>query len=186
MYERLKSSIESSLVIDRNGYPYMINPVSDGIPRMDPDILDDITDWMISVCDFDCDVIAAPETMGIPFAVSLSLRLRIPYTVIRKRSYGIPGELAVHYRTGYSERILYINGLKAGDRTVIVDDVLSTGGTIAALTDVMEGNGISVTDVLVAFNKGSAKEQLKKDHGINVKSMFDLSVENNDVRIKRS
>lgn len=104
MHEKLKASIERSPVIDMEGYPYLIHPVTDGIPEMDPDILDEIIDWMVSIGNFDCDRIIAPESMGIPLAVPLSLRLRIPYSIIRKRSYGIEGETPVKYQTGYSER----------------------------------------------------------------------------------
>jgi adenine phosphoribosyltransferase len=184
MYEKLKASISSGPIIDKNGYPYLVHPVTDGIPFMDPDVLDEIIDWMVSVCGFECDRIAAPESMGIPLAVPLSLRLRIPYTVIRKRQYGLDGEIAVSYRTGYSERVVYINGLKKGDRIVLVDDVLSTGGTLAAVIGALRENGISVTDVLVVFSKGSGRDVLKKELGVDVKRMLDLSVEDGVVSVK--
>ena len=72
---------------------------------------------------FDCDVILAPEAMGIPLTVPISLRTRIPYSVIRKREYRLPGEISVQRGTGYSSGFLYINGLKKGDKVTIVDDV---------------------------------------------------------------
>lgn len=186
MHEKLKASVEQSQIINRNGYPYFISPVSDGVPRMDPDILDEIIDWMISACDFDCDVIAAPESMGIPLAVPLSLRLRIPYIIIRKRSYGLADEVPVYYRTGYSERIMYINGFHAGDRVVLVDDVLSTGGTLSALIHAFKDIGVEVTDALVVFNKGSAKEQLQKELDINIKSMLDVKFNGEAIEVKDS
>ena len=126
MHERLKESLMNSPVIEKNGYPYFVHPVTDGIPVMEPDILEEVIDWLVSAFDFECDRIVAPEAMGIPLGVPLSLRTRIPYTVVRKRSYGIDGEIPVVYRTGYSDRAIYINGLKKGDRVVIVDDILST------------------------------------------------------------
>jgi len=176
MHEKLKTSIERSPIIDKDGYPYMIHPVTDGIPLMEPDVLDEIIDWMISASAFDCDRIVAPEAMGIPLAVALSLRLRIPYSVIRKRAYGIEGEIRVRYKTGYSEREIYINGLKRGDRVVLVDDVASTGGTLSAIVSAMKENGISVTDILVVFGKGSGIEALSKSLGVDIKRMLDISV----------
>lgn len=184
MYERLKASVEQSQIIDRNGYPYFISPVTDGIPRMDPDILDDIIDWMVSKCGSDFNVIAAPESMGIPLAVPLSLRLRIPYIIIRKRSYGIAEEIPIYYRTGYSERMMYVNGLHAGDRVLVVDDVLSTGGTISALIHGLREKDIDVAEVIVVFNKGFAKEQLMKELNINIKSMLDVYFEGETIKVK--
>ncbi len=174
MREKLKASIRNSPIIDRNGYPYLIHPVTDGVPRMDPDVLDEIVDWILTTCDLDCDVILAPESMGIPLAVPVSLRTRIPYLVIRKRSYGIEGEIPIHYRTGYSDRSIYVNGLKAGDRVVVIDDILSTGGTLSALTRTLQDNGIIVVDILVVFNKGSRRDELSRELGIDIKRMIDI------------
>lgn len=174
MYDKLKASIENSPVIDRNGYPYLIHPVTDGIPRMEPEVLEEILDWMLSVCDLNCDVILAPESMGIPLAVPLSLKTRIPYSVVRKRSYGLEGEISIHYRTGYSDRSIFVNGLKAGDKVVIVDDILSTGGTLRALIKALRENGIIIEDVLVVFNKGSRREELVNELGIDIKRMIDI------------
>ena len=184
MYERLKASIMSSPIVNMNGYPYLVHPITDGVPFMDPDVLDEILDWMISASDFDCDCIAAPESMGIPLAVPLSLKLRIPYTVIRKRSYGIDGEIRVSYKTGYSEREVFINGLKKGDSVVIVDDMLSTGGTLTAIANALKEKGITVEDVLVVFNKSSEREELSKRLGVEIKRMIDLSVEYDSVTIR--
>ena len=183
MHERLRASIMQSQVVDVNGYPYLIHPVTDGIPWMDPDILDDIVGWMVTVGSFDCDCIIAPESMGIPLAVTLSLMTRIPYSILRKRPYGIEGEIPVEYTTGYSDRMIYINGLKKGDRVVIVDDVLSTGGTMSAILDALRENGITVVDVLVVFSKGPGKEDLRRRLGINFKRMLDISVENGSVTV---
>jgi len=178
MHEKLKDSVMHSPVIDVNGYPYVVTPVTDGIPKMDPEILDEIIDWMVSASSFECDCIVAPESMGIPLAVPLSLRLRIPYSVIRKRNYGIDGEIPVTYKTGYSERTIYINGLKKRDRVVIVDDVISTGGTMSAIVAALRENGISIVDILVVFGKGSGREEISRHLGIEYKRMLDISVEN--------
>ena len=180
MHERLKASVLQCQMIDVNGYPYLIHPITDGIPKMDPDLLDEVINWMVSVCAFDCDRIIAPESMGIPLAVPLSLRLRIPYSVIRKRSYGIEGEIPVTYRTGYSDRNIYINGLKKGDKVVIVDDVISTGGTMSAIVGALKESGISVEDVLVVFSKGSGRDR-SRHLGFEFKRMLDISVENGTV-----
>ena len=99
----LTRSFLESPVVDLHGYPYFVNPVSDGIPHMDRDLLDEIVDGIVSVADLDCDLVLAPEAMGIPLAVGVTMRTGIPYSVIRKRSYGLPGEIGLDQTTGYSE-----------------------------------------------------------------------------------
>jgi adenine phosphoribosyltransferase len=171
-------------IIDMEGYPYLVHPITDGIPQMDPELLDEIIDWMMSAGSFDCDIIAAPESMGIPLAVPLSLKLRIPYTVIRKRPYGIEGEIKVSYKTGYSEREIYINGLKRGDRVMIVDDLLSTGGTLEAIIASLKERGMIIADVLVVLNKNTGREELSKRLGVEIKRMVDISVDYKTVTIR--
>ena len=178
MNEKLKKSILASPVIDKDGYPYLVHPITDGIPYVEPDMLNEIIDWMLDVGNFDCDIILAPESMGIPLAVPISLRLNIPYTVARKRRYGLPEEIEIPQKTGYSNSALYVNGLKKGDRIVIVDDVLSTGGTMSALIKELSSKGIEIVDVLVVLNKGFRGEELKETFGIDIKTMIKMEFVN--------
>ena len=172
MNEKLKKSVLESPVIDKDGYPYLVHPITDGIPHVEPEMLNEIIDWMLDVGDFGCDIILAPESMGIPLAVPISLRLNIPYTVARKRKYDLPEEIEIPHKTGYSDSMLYVNGVKKGDRIVIVDDVLSTGGTMSSLIDTLTSKGIEIVDVLVVLNKGFRGEEMKKTFGIDVKTMI--------------
>jgi len=178
VYEILKNSILESPVIDKGGYPYLVHPVTDGIPRMAPEMLEEIIDWMFEVSDFDCDVILAPESMGIPLAVPISLNTGVPYAVIRKRQYSLPGEIVVPHKTGYSNSTLYVNGINPGDRVIIIDDVLSTGGTLTALMGALKANDVKVVDVIVVFDKGSSEDIIERSFDIDIKIMLKISFEN--------
>ena len=141
MLENLRRSLEAAPIVKMGDYDYFVHPVTDGIPFMECEVMKEIIDRMQNMGDFDCDYIVAPEAMGIPLAVPLSLRTGIPYNVVRKRRYQLPGEVSVHQVTGYSEKEMYINGIKSGDRVVIVDDVISTGGTMRALVTGLPADG---------------------------------------------
>ena len=39
MYDDLVESLESSPVVMKNGYPYFVHPLTDGVPHMDPKVL---------------------------------------------------------------------------------------------------------------------------------------------------
>ena len=174
MYELLKKSFLESPIVERNGYPYFINPISDGVPMVHPALLKEVVDGMIGICKFECDVILAPEAMGIPLAVALSIRLGIPYSIIRKRKYGIPGEIEVHRDTGYSSGNIYINGLKKGDRVVIVEDTLSTGGTMRALVSLLTSHEIEIVDILVVFDK--TENIFSAVPGVNIKALLKIGI----------
>ena len=174
---RLEESFLSSPVVDLHGYPYFVNPVSDGIPRMDRALLDEVADALVEVMDLDCDLVLAPEAMGIPLAVGILERTGVPYAVIRKRSYGLPGEIALDQTTGYSESPMYINGVRPGDRVALVDDVISTGGTARAVVGALRGAGAVVTEVAAVFSKRADTGPLSSELGVPVRFLLAVSSE---------
>ncbi|MGD1061084.1 MAG: hypoxanthine/guanine phosphoribosyltransferase [Methanomassiliicoccales archaeon] len=181
--ERLKRSLEESPVVRMGDYQYFVNPITDGVPRAEPTILAEVVDEIMRVGEFDCDVICAPEAMGIPLAAALSLRLGIPYNIIRKRSYGLPGEVSVHQVTGYSEKELYLNGIGPGDRVTLVDDVLSTGGTLRAIIRALGSMGAVLVDVIVVVEKGEGRAVLEQELGVEIKTLVKVEVRNGKLEV---
>lgn len=175
-FGRLTEAFMNSPVVDMNGYKYFINPVSDGIPRTDSELLEEIVEGMVERSDRDYDIILAPEAMGIPLAVGISLRTGIPYSVIRKRRYGLEGEIALDQSTGYSKSPMYINGVKPGDRVAIVDDVVSTGGTLRAVVDALGSEGVTVSEISVVFNKSEDIDSISRELGVPIRYLISVGV----------
>ena len=143
-------------MVKRGEYNYFIHPITDGVPIVEPALLRDVCSAMIKMIDWkDVDKIVVVEAMGIHIGAVLSVMTDIPMTVMRKREYKMPGEVAVHQTTGYSKGELYINGIKKGERVVIIDDVVSTGGTMRALLKALEIAGADVVDVCIAIQRGN-------------------------------
>jgi adenine phosphoribosyltransferase len=92
--------------------------------------------------------------MGIHIGSVLSTMTDIPMTIMRKREYKLPFEIPVHQTTGYSKGELYLNGVYKGDRVVIIDDVISTGGTMKALLQALEIAGAEIVDICIAIQRG--------------------------------
>jgi adenine phosphoribosyltransferase len=184
MLERLKSSLINSPVIKRGEYNYFIHPISDGVPSIDPRLVEEISDYILTITDMEkIDTIVTVEAMGIPVANALSLKTGVPLTIIRKRPYFLEGEVELSQSTGYSKGVLYINGLKRGDRVIIVDDVISTGGTLIALVGALKTMGVEVLDVISVIGRGTGFLQLK-EHGIEPKVLVTVDVSGKGVEIK--
>src|SRR6056300_1751153 len=80
------------------------------------------------------DVIAGIESRGFLFATPLAQRLGVPMMMIRKQGK-LPGEtLSLTYDLEYGSDTIQIqaDALVPGQRVVILDDLLATGGTLAA------------------------------------------------------
>lgn len=95
------------------------------------------------------DQLVAIESRGFLFGSALAYALGIGVTLVRK-----PGKLprAVHevsYALEYGEDTLQIHrdALGAGQRVVIIDDVLATGGTSRATVELVERSGAEVVEL---------------------------------------
>jgi adenine phosphoribosyltransferase len=160
----LQDSLRGAPIIWKGDYPYFIHPISDGIPRMDADVLRATRDLIVSSIDWsEVDLIVTVEAMGLPLLAAVGDATGKPTVVIRKRSYGMEGEVKVDVATGYSQSIVYINDIKPGERVVIVDDVISTGGTLEPLLEQLESMGVILHDVVVAIEKGEGRERLNRE-----------------------
>ena len=157
----LQDSLRGAPIIWKGDYPYFIHPISDGIPRMDPDVLRATRDLIISMVDWSkIDLIVSVEAMGLPLLAAVGEASGKPTVVIRKRSYGMEGEVKVNVSTGYSKSTTYINDIKPGERILIVDDVISTGGTLEPILETIEGMGAKLQDIIIAIEKGEGRERL--------------------------
>ena len=177
--EQFKKSLQKAPIIKKGDYSYIVHPITDGIPEIKPEMLREIASEMkkhIEKCG-PIDKIVAIEAMGIPLATALSLDMNIPFTIIRKRKYGLPGEVCVEQKTGYSKSKLYVNGLKKGDNVVIVDDVLSTGGTLKAVLSVLRKIGVNINGVFVVVDKGTCDEEIRDEFEVQILSLVNLGVE---------
>lgn len=163
--ERLKASLREAPIVDKDGYQYFVHPITDGVPPLEPALLREIVIGVVRRAAVEeVDAIVAPEAMGIHVGTAVSLAADKPLAVVRKRSYGFAGEVAVHQETGYSEGELYVNGVEAGDRVLLLDDVVSTGGTLGAVHEALEEAGAEVVDAVVVIQKGDVPEGLDVDH----------------------
>lgn len=173
----LRKSLEESPVVDFDGYSYFVHPLTDGIPAIEPALLDEIVDEVVSRVDMrEVDRIVTVEAMGIPFATALSLHTDVPICVIRKRRYGLPGEVEIGQRTGYSKGSLFMNGLTPNMRILFVDDVISTGGTLSPLLRAFRDARIVVKDICVVVEKGDGRARVEKEHGVKVKTLARIEV----------
>ena len=160
----LEESLKGAPIIWKGDYPYFIHPISDGIPRMDPEVLKAVSTLIVESTDWEgVDLIVSVEAMGLPLLAAVGEATGIPTVVIRKRSYGMEGEVAVDVSTGYSSSTLYINDIAPGERIVIVADVISTGGTLEPLLEKLEEMGVILRDIVIAIEKGEGRSRLNRE-----------------------
>ena len=186
MLEELLKTLKESPIVKKGDYNYFVHPVTDGIPEMKPIILKEIVQVLKEKVDLNVDKIVCVEAMGIHLATALSLETDIPFVVIRKREYGLDGEIPVFQKTGYGEANLYINSLIEGDKVLLIDDVVSTGGTMIATLNALKNMNVEVVDAIAIVEKGKGREIVEKETGIPILTLVKLDVVDGKVLIESS
>lgn len=92
------------------------------------------------------NVVVGPESRGFIFGCPVATKLNIGFVPVRK-----PGKLPretvqVEYSLEYGKNVLAMHkdALKPGDKVVIIDDLLATGGTLKATIELIESVGAKV------------------------------------------
>lgn len=103
------------------------------------------------LADVDYDIIIAPESRGFIFATPVGIRQKKGVVLARKKDK-LPGKTAfARYFLEYGVDTIYIqkDDILPGQKVVILDDLLATGGTCACITEIVESLGAKV--VCAAF-----------------------------------
>ncbi|AFC99462.1 Adenine/guanine phosphoribosyltransferase and related PRPP-binding protein [Methanocella conradii HZ254] len=182
MLKNLKETMKNAPIVRRGTYNYFIHPISDGVPLVRPELLREVIACIVKNANLEVDKIVTVEAMGLPLGAALSTMTDIPFIIIRKRKYELPGEIAVHQATGYSKGELYLNGINKGDRVLIVDDVISTGGTMKAVIQALEQAGAIIEDIVVVIERGEGRKVIE-DMGYRVQTIIKIDVDEHGVKI---
>lgn len=99
------------------------------------------------------DVVVGLEARGFLFGFQIAADLGLPFVPIRKKGK-LPGELysqeyALEYGTDQFE--IQKNAIKPGQKVLIVDDLLATGGTMEAACLLIAKCGAEVSDCLAVI-----------------------------------
>lgn len=117
------------------------------------------------VKDLDFDVIVGPESRGFIFGTPMAYNLHKPFVLIRKKGKlpceTVSVEYALEYGTATIE--MHKDSIKPGQKVLIVDDLIATGGTTEAMIKLVESLGGKVVgvDVLMELAGLHGREKIK-------------------------
>ena len=132
----------------------------------DADGLQLAIDSMIKLLDgVDYDVVAGTESRGFIFGVPIAYEMHKPFVPVRKKGK-LPCEtISQSYDLEYGQAIIEMHkdSIKPGQKVVLVDDLIATGGTIEAAIKLVEQLGGEVVKVIFLMELAGLKgrERLK-------------------------
>ncbi|MDO4569788.1 MAG: adenine phosphoribosyltransferase [Planctomycetia bacterium] len=124
------------------------------------------------------DMIAAPEARGFLFAAPLALELQCGLVPIRKPNKLPRKVLSQTYDLEYGSDTLTMHedAVQPGQRVLVLDDLLATGGTVLACRKLLEQAGAQVVGygfVIELSSECKGRELLEKDGDAKVFSLID-------------
>ena len=101
--------------------------------------------------DAEVDLVVGIEARGLVFATPIALELGCGFVPVRKPGKLPAATLSRNYALEYGETALEIHtdAIASGQKVLVVDDVLATGGTLAATCQVLEELGAVVVGISV-------------------------------------
>ena len=126
-------------------------------PRIRATLMDFLAVTVMRDAGFEAfDNVAGGETAGIPFAALMAERLALPMTYVRKKPKGY----------GRNARIEGV--MREGERTLLVEDLTTDGGSKLSFVDAIRETGATCGHTAVIFYYGIFPDTLKTlgDHGV--------------------
>ncbi len=129
---------------------------------LNPDAFDWAISEMVGIAkDLKPDVIVGIESRGFIFAIPISMNLRLPFVPVRKKGKLPYQTLSASYELEYGEDKLEIHNdaLSSGSRVLIVDDLIATGGTVKACSELVGALGGNIVGVLTLIDLVDVRDE---------------------------
>ena len=111
------------------------------------------------VDDLEFDVVVGPESRGFIFGTPIAYNLKKPFVLIMKKGK-LPCEtVSIDYELEYGTATIEMHkdSIKPGQKVLIVDDLIATGGTTEAMVRLIENLGGEVVGIVVLMELAGLK-----------------------------
>ena len=171
--KRLENTIENIPNFPKEGIQFKdISPIF-----LYPDLYEEVVEKMVNFSRGKVDIVCGIESRGYIFGIAIAVKLGVPFILIRKKGKLPPPFISEKYDLEYgtSEIEMKINQIQKGQRVLIHDDLLATGGTAKAAANLVKREGGKVTQFsfLIELRDLGGKEKLEQIEEVKVFNILD-------------
>lgn len=122
------------------------------------------------------------EDRGAMIISDILLHHRLPRTLARWTPTGAPGEIRVPLANEYIQEgqiQIFLNGVRPEDQVILVDDLISTGGTMVALIQAIRKAGAEILEAFTIAEKteNKGRQFVLQETGVQVKTLLASDLE---------
>jgi len=133
---------------------------------LNPALYEDIIADLAAFSKGKIDAVCGIESRGYLFGIAIAIALEVPFILIRKAGKLPPPVISEKYDLEYGSAVIETREgqIKPGQRILIHDDLLATGGTTEAAAKLVEKQGaiVSQFSFLIGLQSLNGDEKLKK------------------------
>ncbi|MCE4057880.1 phosphoribosyltransferase family protein [Pseudomonas sp. Au-Pse12] len=166
-------------LVEINGRQFLINSLTEQVPATPAALLRVAAQRVCDACDFAPGMkLVGEEDKGGVLLAAVALQSGLPFGIARWYPSGLEGQVKVGFDCEYVSGELYLNGVEPGDRVIIVDDLISTGGTLIGLIEAVRQAGATVEQVVCVAEKVdyAGVERVRHATGLTVKTLVRVQV----------
>jgi adenine phosphoribosyltransferase len=133
---------------------------------LDPKLYEEVIADLVSFSKGKIDAVCGIESRGYLFGIAIAVALEVPFILIRKAGKLPPPVISEQYDLEYGSAVIETREgqIKPGQRILVHDDLLATGGTTEAAAKLVEKQGATVAQFsfLIGLKDLKAEEKLKR------------------------
>jgi orotate phosphoribosyltransferase len=127
-----------------------------------PDILQGLAEMFAAKLPAETDRLAGPELGAVALTAATAMHAKKPFVLVRNS------------KKGYGSGKLVEGVLKAGDKVVIIEDILTTGGQIVEAAKTLEAAGAKVIKMLGTIDRLEGARENIEAAGYSYESLFTI------------
>lgn len=177
--KELIKALDNQPVIKINDLGFVVNPLTEQVPATTTVLLRDAYEELSKQIDLKKTTkLVTEEDKGAIFLAGVSLMTGLPFGMARWQPNGLSDQMKQSFKMEYTQGDLYLNGIELGDKVTIIDDLVSTGGTLIALIKTIEKIGAEIVGIVCLAEKINYHgcERIKKETGYEVKTLLKIDV----------
>ena len=188
--ELLRASLDNKPLFIVNDYKFILNSLTEQVPATTSALLEAAAKTLVKKMEISrYDKIITEEDKGGILVAAVSLLSGLPFGMARWYPNQLATQISSIFSCEYIDKgTLYICGIESGDRVCIIDDIISTGGTIIGMIKAMQEIGAEIVDIIVIAEKIEYKgvERVFNETGFLVKSIFKVSISDESSTVLKS